>query len=272
MAKGTEVAARKNTLPANWEAQMKLDAEKGRKQVAAIGVSRRLKTRGGVLQYMDQQVPGNKMPVVVLYAGKENAFYEGEFDADNPTSPVCFSFASQDDDEKDMVPHPESQKKQHDNCHKCPKNQWNSAEKGRGKACKNTFQLSVIHADALKSKKAGVIADAEVVTASVPPTSLGAYAGHVKQIEKLSGKPVYGFVTELGLTGNPKGGFNMTFTTLDEVRDKKLLGEIFLRSKDAEKESAERPPYQPIEPLPAKAGARKGLKGQGAAAKTKKGK
>lgn len=258
-----DVAVRKNTLPANWEAQMKLDAEKGRKQVAAIGVSRRLKTRGGVMQYMDQPVPGNKMPVVVLYAGKENAFYEGEFDADNPTSPVCFSFAGQDDDEKDMVPHEASEKKQHENCRDCKHNKFGSAEKGRGKACKNTFQLSLIHADSLKGKSG--VADAEMVTASVPPTSLGAYAQHVKQIEKLSNKPVYGFVTEIGLTPNPRGGFNMTFSPVSELRDKKVLGEVFMRSKDAEKESAERPPYQAIEPLPAKGAARKGLKGQGAA-------
>lgn len=258
---GTAVAKQKVNLPANWEAQMKQDAERGRKQVAAIGVSRRLKTRGGVLQYMDQPVPGNKMPVVVLYAAKENAYYEGEYDADNPTAPVCFAFAQEDVDEKDMVPHEASEKKQHSNCRECPKNKFGSAEKGRGKACKNTFQLSLVHADSLKAK--GGVTDAEVVTASVPPTSLGAYAAHVKQIDKLSGKPVYAFKTEIGLVPNPKGGFNMTFAALDEVRDKKVLGELFMKSKDAEKDSAERPPYQPIEPLPAKGPAKK-LKGQGA--------
>lgn len=255
---GTAVAVRKNTLPVDWEKQMKADAAKGRQQEASVGMSRRLKTQGGILTYNDAPVPGNKMPVVVLYASKENALYEGEFDAANPSTPICFAFATQDTDEKDMVPHEGSPKKQHADCFTCPHNKFGTADKGRGKACKNQRSLTVIHADSLKAGKGG-IANAEAVTASVPPTSLKGWAAHVKKIEELDGNPTYAYVTELALAPRQQGGFTMTFDVLNRV-DKKLLSEVFLRAKAAEKEAAERPAYQPLEDAK---GAPKGKGGKG---------
>jgi hypothetical protein len=240
MAKTTAVAVPKKNLPANWEEQMKADAAAGRQQEASVGVSRRLGTKGGVLTYQGQPMPGNKLEAVVLYASKENAYYEGEFDPSNPSSPVCFSFATQKEDEKAMVPHPDSEKKQHDNCKDCPKNKFGSAEKGRGKACKNQRHLILIHADSLKKK--GGVDEAETVTASVPPTSLQGWAAYVKNLDSTTGKPPYAFVTELALQPRQEGGFTMTFAPMKEI-DKKLMPDVFAKSRQAEQEAAERPPY-----------------------------
>jgi hypothetical protein len=233
----TAVAVRKETLPANWEKQMKEDAAKGRQKVAAIGISMRVKTRGGIIQFQDTPVPGNKLPCVILADTFENAFYEGEFDPDNPTSPVCFAFG---DVESEMVPHEKSEKPQADSCSECEHNKWGSAEKGRGKACKNQVRTIIIHADALKK---GDIKDTTVAMLNVPPTSLPGWAKHVKQLDDLGGKPVYGAVTEVGAQPSPNGGFKLTFDILGTIQDKKKLAAVFAKRQTIMDDLTV--PYQP---------------------------
>lgn len=242
MAK-TAVAVRKNTLPANWEKQMAEDAKKGRQKVATIGVSMRVKTRGGILQFQDTPLPGNKLPCVILADTFENAFYEGEFDPDNPTSPVCYAFG---DVESEMVPHEKSEKRQADSCKECPHNKWGSAEKGRGKACKNQVRTMLIHADSLKRD----IKDATVAMLNVPPTSLPGWAGHVKALDELGGKPVYAAVTEVGASPSPNGGFKLTFNITKVLNDKKQLGQIFAKRMTVMDDLTL--PYQPPVDAPAK--------------------
>jgi hypothetical protein len=256
-ATGTAVAPRKSTIPANWEAQMKADAEKGRQREATVGVSRMLKTRGGILQYMDQPVPGNKLQAVVLAVGLENAFYEGDFDENNPRSPVCFAYAGgEPGEEAAMVPHADSPKKQHANCKDCPQNKFGTADKGRGKACKNQRVLVIMHADNLKK---GRVEEAETVTAKVSPTGLPAFAAYVKQLANLSNKPSYAFVTEIGMVPDAKAQRKWTFQTAKEIaRD--LMPAVFGKAKAAEKELAERPPYQQSEDAPKQAKAKKKAK------------
>jgi hypothetical protein len=249
-ATGTAVAARKSTLPANWEAQMKEDAAKGRAQVASIGVSRRLKTQGGVLQYMDAPVPGNKLGAVVLAQAFENALYAGDYDSANPQSPVCFAFG---DDDKSLVPHEAAPKKQATTCAECKHNVFGTADKGRGKACKNQVVLMLMHRDALK--RPDTIADAELVQASVSPTALKGWGAHVRKIDSLGNLPIYGYETELSLVNRQSGGHMFTFE-VGKLVDRKLLPHVFQKAKDAQRELNERQPYQPLDdgekPAPAK--------------------
>lgn len=243
-------AKRANTLPANWEAQMKDDAAKGRQQVAKIGTSQRLKTQGGVLTYMDAPMPGNAMDAVILAKAFENSYYEGAFDPQNTEPPVCFAFASTSDlDDGGMVPHKDAPKPQAKTCGECPHNKFGSAEKGRGKACKNGIHVALIHADSLRKG----VPDAEVVTLSVPPTSLPLYKGFVKKMEQLAGaKPVYGFTTNISLTPRQQGGFFVNLNPVKEI-DRKLMPQVFAKAKAAEKAVDERPPFPPKDEAAAKA-------------------
>lgn len=234
----TDVAVRKSTLPANLEKQMREDAKKGRARVATIGVSARVKTRGGILQFQDTPVPGNRLQCVILADTYENAFYEGAFDPENPTSPICFALG---EDDTKLVPHPSSEKKQNEDCKTCENNKWGTADKGRGKACKNQVRALLIHADSLKAD----IKDAMVATLNVPPTSLAAWAGHIKQLDELHNKPIYGAVTEVGASPSPNGGFKLTFGVVKTITDKKLLSEIFLKRQSVADDLMR--PYQPID-------------------------
>lgn len=253
------VAPRKSTLPANWEAKMQEYATKGRQQVAKMGTSQRLKTSGGILTYMDAPVPGNAMDAVILAAAPENAYYEGAYDPQNTTPPVCYAFGQWDtvidSNGSGLSPHPDSPKKQAATCAECKWNKFGTAEKGKGKACKNSVQVMLFHADALKKK--GGVSEAEVVSLSIPPTSGGGFKAWIKEMESLSNLPPFGFATNISVTPRQQGGH---FVNLHPVKalDKKVVAEIFPRAEVAMKELNERPPYPTEDEMTAKKPAKGG--------------
>lgn len=248
-------AAAKRNLPANWKEQMRQDAEAGRKQVAKMGVSQRLKTQGGILMYMDAPVPGNAMDAVILAGAPENSYYEGAFDPQNTTPPVCYAFGRHDtvidQNGSGLSPHPDSPKPQAKTCAECKWNKFGTAEKGKGKACKNSVQVMLFHADALKKK--GPL-EAEVVSLSVPPTSGAGYKAWLGEMEQLgpSNLAKYGFVSNISVTPRQQGGH---FVNLHPVRTlpEKVIEQIFPIAKQAEKDLNERPAY-PKEDEAAKGG------------------
>lgn len=255
--KRTELAPRKSTVPANWEEQMKADAGKGREAVSHIGGGQFMSTRGGILAFQGVPVPGNKMEAVVLAHCLENALYEGEFDQDNPQPPVCYAFA---DRAADMAPHAEAPKKANADCPTCPNNKFASAEKGRGKACKNIVRMSVMHADSLKSAAKDGLQAAQVALLKVPVMSVPGWAAHVKHLDDLHGKPPYAFVTEIGIVPDQRSQYRVTFSPARAV-DKKLLPMVFAKAKEQEKELVF--PYQQVDASALKKGGGKRAKGNG---------
>lgn len=229
MAKGTAVTTAKVNLPADWEKRMRADAEKYKAQEANVGVGQFLSTRGGVLQFQGTPVPGNKLRCVVLHSIHVNAFYPGKFDADSPTSPVCYAFGT---DEKELAPHEEAADKQAERCADCPQNKFGSAETGRGKACKNGRRLSLIHVDSLRS--ATTVGDDTPSILGLPPTSLPSWATYVKTLESSLGLPPYAVITEIGIVPDPKSQFKVTFTLVEKIRDRKVMAAVFMKHAEAE--------------------------------------
>jgi hypothetical protein len=223
---GKALVKAKSNLPVGWEKQMKDDAAKGRKRIEHIGVSQRVNTRGGILQFQGVPVPGNRLPCVILCDTFENAYYKDPFDPQNPKSPICYAFG---EDDMELVPHEKAEKPQHEDCRTCEHNKWGSADKGRGKACKNGVRMFVMHADSIK--KPATIPDASVALLNVPPTSLPGWAAHVKTVDELGNKPIYGVVTEVGVAPTTAGGFKLTFNVLRQITDKNIQGLIFAKRK-----------------------------------------
>jgi hypothetical protein len=235
---GKEVAVRKATLPANWEQQMRDDAKKGRAREASVAIGQFMSTRGGILAFQGTPVPGNKLQCVILAAILENAYYPGEFDPDNPTPPACYAFGDLD---ADMAPHEQAPDKQSPSCPTCDLNKFGSAERGKGKACKNGRRMAVMHADSLK----GDLKDASIAFLKIPPTSLGSFASYVKQIDNLVGKPLYAVVTEIGIVPDPRSQYKVVFGLVKAISDKKLLGAVFLKAREMQADIAF--PYQAID-------------------------
>lgn len=168
-------------------------------------------TRGGRLSVGGNEVPGNKMNVVVIESVKENHYYADRFDPDNPSSPVCFAFGVGEDE---MVPHPDSTERQADKCANCPMNQFGSADQGRGKACKNIRRLGIITEDGLDDVPA-----AELAVLKIPVTSVKNWSTYVTQVATTLRRPPFAMVTEVSVVPDSKTQFKVCFKAAAQITD-----------------------------------------------------
>jgi hypothetical protein len=230
MAKSNLPARAGAQLPANWEAQLAADAAKAKDAEASTGGGSWLSTRNGILSFQNSPIPGGAIEVVVV---------------DSP--PVCYAISESD---KDLVPAENVMDRQADECRTCEQNVFGTSERGKGKACKNMRRLALLHTDYLKP---GADLDrAPLIGLKVPPTSLIAWAEHVRKLANVFNKPPYCFITKITVTPDPKVQIRIAFELVAEVKDRKLLGAIYARRADAAgllevgyEPAAAEPPAQP---------------------------
>ena len=55
-----------------------------------------LSTRGGILSFGDETLPGNQACVIVLDAVREKTYYGQKFNPDQPAAPICYAFGRGD--------------------------------------------------------------------------------------------------------------------------------------------------------------------------------
>lgn len=244
-----------------WEQRMAEAAKKSAKAEKAVSGLRGISIRGGVLTVDDQPVPGNELDVVVLVALHENQWFPKPFDPDTPAIPDCYAFGDLDaeDPEDGMAPHPESQDKQGDDnglCANCWANVMGSAERGKGKACRNVRRLALVTADALESAEA--MAEAEVRVLKIPVTSVKGWALYVRNTlsEELQ-RPCWGVVTTIKVTPDPKTQLKVHFTFKELIDfDDELFEALDKRINEVKPQLTA--PYIPIEAAPAPAPAPRG--------------
>lgn len=154
----------------------------------AGGGAKRISIRAGVMTVDGNPTPGSCLVGVVAGFIMHNKYFAGQdFDPDQPISPVCYAYGQSKDE---MGPHDDAEEKQAERCEGCPQNEFGSADKGRGKACKNTFQLLVLPAGEYDPKTdvfepptdPEELETAELYALSVPPTALKAWNGHVQRL------------------------------------------------------------------------------------------
>lgn len=190
--------------------------------------SSNLSVKAGVLSYNGQPCAGNKLEVIIIASTHANLYYEGKYDPNNPTNPVCYAY-SEDPDTVDIVPHAKSSKPQAERCADCWANKWESDPNGgRGKACKNSRVLALI--------PAGVTAEdvltAEVATLKLPVTSVNKkWAPYVHKLASLYGMPPLAMKTVVGTVPDVKTQFQVTFDDNGPV-DRSLLGGLLQKAKD----------------------------------------
>lgn len=172
---------------------------------AGGGGGKFVSAKKGKLYFDGQPVAGNVLDVVVTHSVIEHAFYESDYDPDNPQSPVCFAFGSK---VSEMAPHEKSLKPQANKCQGCEHNEWGSSDKGKGKACKNIMRLALLPAKPLDAE---AIAKAEVAYMKLPVTSVKGFAQYTKRLEATLGLPPFAVVTQLGCVDDDKTQFKITF-------------------------------------------------------------
>lgn len=188
----------------DYEALLKNMAEAATKVERPTGAS--IGTRAGVLTHNGNPCAGNKLDVIVLASVHTNLLYEGKFDPDNPTNPVCFAYS---EDGNDMAPHPEASKPQHENCMDCQWNKWKSdPDGGKGKACKNVRTIAVIPADT----KPEDLPTCEIAILRTPVTSVKNWQMYVQKCSALYNRPPLALITQIGTVPDQKSQFKVTFT------------------------------------------------------------
>jgi len=208
-----------------------------------------LSLKGGLLAYGGNQMPGNKVNVIVIDAVHENQWFDRDYDPDAPRSPACYAFGRKEEGKKlEMAPHEDAPDKQSSACEGCELHEWASAEKGRGKACKEVRRLGLILADGLD--KPEDVAEAEVVFLKVPVTSVKAWGGYVQQVAVLK-RPPFAVVTELSVVQDPKVQFRVQFKLVEQIRTADMFTALLARHEEiAEKIMFPYPEIEEEEPAP----------------------
>lgn len=232
------------TALVKWEEQFAADAAKSAKMEESTATGGFFSIRAGVLSWNDAPVENNQMAVIVVDSLLENVAYETEFDDDNPSPPRCFAFGR---DAETMVPHKtvvEHGQEVNDKCTGCEYNKYGTADKGRGKKCRNIRRLAMIPAGKLDAN-GKFTQDKDGFDSStmgfmkIPVTSTTAFAAYVKQLKASLNRPPYGVFTKVKVVPDAKTQIKVTFEPIGLVPNN-LMDQVYPRVKEAQ-ESIEQP-------------------------------
>ncbi len=172
------MAARKKKGKAGTAVMSTADMEAAMEQYATDSQARVATPTGNVIGITQakeftykQEIIGDELQVLVLDFVTVHAYYDREFDRNNPHPPACFSLS---EDGEEMAPHHTSPAKQHDWCDGCPQDAWGSG-KGEGKACKNGYRLAVLEPETDP-------AEAELAIMTTPPSSMKNWDGYIREL------------------------------------------------------------------------------------------
>jgi hypothetical protein len=209
-----------------------------------------LSTKGGVLTFDDETLPGNQMCVIILDVVKERTFYTSKYSADREANlpPVCYAFGRED---AEMAPHVTMQadltyfQPQNDTCQGCPNDAWGTADTGRGKACRERRRFALLPAGYYVPKRGSrdfelnVFDDldhfknADIAFLKIPVTSVKDWARYVTQLSASHRRPPAGVITRVYIEPDQKSQFRVKFEMLDLVPSD-LIPTIMERYEEAQ--------------------------------------
>lgn len=236
----TKPAAKKpGTSVIKWDEELAKQAEAAAGMENSTASGQFFSLKGGILSFNDAPVPGNQMGVIILDGILENVFYENAYDPEDPSGPTCFAFGR---DEKALEPHKDvvaAGNAIHSHCAGCPMNEWGSADKGRGKACRNTRRLAMIPAGTFNQDGKFVLTkdpehyeSAAVAFMKLPVTSVKGYAAFVKQVAGALKRPPHAIVTKVSIRPDPTTQFKVVFEPIVQAPDE-ILGVLMKRHEEA---------------------------------------
>lgn len=258
-----------------WEAM----ADQAQAEIPATGGTF-LSTKGGILTFGEEQMPGNQVCVVIVDAILENTAYAGRYDPNDKAPPVCYAFGRLDE-QKNMAPHPSMEDHpdyfvpQAESCAVCPLNEYGSADTGRGKACQNRARLALLPAGYFMPKgRAGraqeyeleIFEDpdhyrtADIAYLKLPVLSVKNYFKFVNDAAAVHRRPPFGVIARVYLVPDQKAQFKVEFEMMELVPDE--LAEIIMERHAAQMDAkigGYQPPEQK-EQAPQKPGSLRGLR------------
>lgn len=265
-------AAPKSTALSTWVEKMAEQAKIAQGMQGTVGVGGKfLSLKSGILALGGSPYPTNQVAVVVLDDKLENVYYEGKWDEANPQPPKCFAFGT---DAATMRPDQTcvdagvaegstdedveaGRADEVGTCKGCPKNEWQSAETGKGKACRNTHRLAllIVGTYSLKGELTlkddlATYQDQEVVYLRLPVTSTVAWSNYVRGLSQQLARPPHGVITNIQVVPDVKTQFKLVFHGLQNLEDvsEDLVEPIMTRHEQQDQLTAF--PYQAWEPAP----------------------
>jgi hypothetical protein len=188
VSKKKAVAKKKSTAVVSWKQELAKLAEQESDRATTIGGGGdtiRL-TKGG-FKFQGEDL-GEAIKVIVVDFCRRKNYFDRPFDEDNPSPPACFAVSA---DGKNMEPHEDSPDPQDDICQGCWANEFKSDNRGKGKACRDSYQLAIIAENQLGEK------EPDVAYINVPPTSIQAWDSYMVKRNKVMKLPALAFVTEI---------------------------------------------------------------------------
>lgn len=241
--KTTAVAKKASTAIVSIQEQLKAQAAAMAGRIAPpSGVNIKI-TQDKKFQLPDGSKVEGPLELVVVDFVSRNEFYEGAYDPNQISPPVCFAIHPEP---KSLVASDNAPSKQCDDCNSCPMNQFGSS--GKGKACKNTRMLAVLPPDADDSTPLWLL--------KVSPTALKGFDAFVSNVNRTYELPPIGVVVSVDF--NPAETFaSLTFT---DPRPNENLAVHFARQAEAKDLLAVEPDtsnYTPVQKTPARPVTRK---------------
>lgn len=190
-AKPPAVARAQVALPANARALMDADVAALASKLAAPTGKAIQVTQSKQFRFPDGNTVSDFRGIIVGFVS-QNAYYEGDFDRDNIVPPNCFAIGVTKNDElerSENSPDPQPEDGAMD-CKSCWANQWKSATKGDGKACKNSIKIAVL------------CDDGDVRPLNISSTALKPFGEYVRQVVQAFGVAPYGVMTEFGFAAS----------------------------------------------------------------------
>lgn len=198
-------------LPVLAEAEWEREVAEHATDATALGGGgvESISTKGGKFTF-NGAVLSQPLAVIILDVVRENAYYEGEYDADEVKPPRCFAIArvEKPGDDEQMAPPADLKTKESERCASCWANEFGSAERGKGKACKNRLRLAVLPAGDVEPE---VLVRQDPALLRVPPTSIKHFSKYAKQLSGAMKKPPFAVVTELELHDDDSAMFRFSF-------------------------------------------------------------
>ncbi len=219
MSKGTKLArtevTRAMAKPMEpWEQELAAKAKDA--QAAEIVGVPRIQHRGGILKVDDKPVEGNKLRVVIVAYGRQNVYFEQEYNSNTSKgeTPDCYAFGpSTPGAEEEMRPHPAAPHPQAGQCMGCRWNEFGSG-KGNAKKCANQRKLLVV----VPTANSEGLAKAQVRQISVPPGTLRAWGNYLSsELPEVTPFGPMGVITEISTEPLDTGAYRLTFKAVDRL-------------------------------------------------------
>lgn len=224
------------TAIVSWRDKMALVAAQAAQSEAPKGGF--LSFKGGRMSYNDEQIPGDKLNVIIIDFLLENAWFREKYNPMKTAVPACYALARS---EEDMRPLPESEAQQHPQCGIpgqegcCPFNEWGSdPDGGRGKACKNSRRIALLPADVLV-QGTEAIRKVTPVMCKLPVTSLKNFSAYINKVVKVLGTAPFAVISEVSVHPHPSNQFEVVWKIIDQVVQDDLLSALMAKHEQIQK-------------------------------------